>query len=306
MKRIHLDTDLAGDTDDLCALALLLGLPDVEITGITTVAEHDGLRAGCVAAALELAERDDIPLAAGAGGSLGGFGMYPGIEALEQFWPMPVAARPSQAGAALDLLATSIAAGATVVAIGPWTNLALLEIMRPGTLAEAEIVLMGGYITPPRSGLPVYGPALDYNVQQDVVAARIVMDSCRPLLVPMPLGLEATVQAGHLPRLRRGNALAGLLAHQSERYGTQYDMSALARAAPAVADDLLNFQFDVLACAVALGWPSVRVEEQRLAWAIVDGLFTWTKTPDGTPVRVATAVDEPAFTRAWLDAVAPE
>jgi hypothetical protein len=43
--RIHLDTDLGGDTDDACALAMLLGWPDVEITGITTVADPGGRRA---------------------------------------------------------------------------------------------------------------------------------------------------------------------------------------------------------------------------------------------------------------------
>jgi Inosine-uridine preferring nucleoside hydrolase len=64
--RIHLDTDLGGDTDDACALAMLLGWPDVEITGITTVADPGGRRAACVAHLLRLAGRDDIPLAAGA------------------------------------------------------------------------------------------------------------------------------------------------------------------------------------------------------------------------------------------------
>ena len=37
--RIHLDTDLGGDTDDACALAMLLGWHEAEITGITTVAD---------------------------------------------------------------------------------------------------------------------------------------------------------------------------------------------------------------------------------------------------------------------------
>lgn len=304
--RIHLDTDLAGDTDDLCALAMLLGRPDVELTGITTVSEHDGLRAGCVAAALALAGRADVPVAAGAGGSLGGFQMFPGVEELGRYWPMPITPQPSPAGAALDLIARSIEQGATIVAIGPWTNLALCEVMRPGSLADAEIVLMGGYIQPPRPGLPAWGPAMDYNVQQDTLAAQIVMAGCRPTVVPMPLGLEAGVQASHLPRLRRGGALAQLLAHQAEQHGAQYEMSKLCRAAPAVPVDTLNFQFDVLACAVAAGWPSIRVEELRLRWEIRDGLFTWSVTPGGTAVRVATALDEPAFTAMWLDAVAPE
>jgi purine nucleosidase len=60
--RVHLDTDFAGDTDDAAALAFLLGPPDVEIVGITTVADPDGRRAGYVHAFLELAGRTDIRL----------------------------------------------------------------------------------------------------------------------------------------------------------------------------------------------------------------------------------------------------
>jgi len=33
---VHLDTDLGGDTDDACALALLLGQADVQLAGITS------------------------------------------------------------------------------------------------------------------------------------------------------------------------------------------------------------------------------------------------------------------------------
>ncbi|MDO9130028.1 MAG: hypothetical protein Q7U34_09190, partial [Anaerolineales bacterium] len=47
VNKIHLDTDLGGDIDDLCALALLLRWSeDVHLTGITTVAEANGRRAG--------------------------------------------------------------------------------------------------------------------------------------------------------------------------------------------------------------------------------------------------------------------
>ena len=43
--RVHLDTDFGGDTDDACALAYLLGSADVELVGVTTVADADGRRA---------------------------------------------------------------------------------------------------------------------------------------------------------------------------------------------------------------------------------------------------------------------
>ena len=42
MQKIHLDTDLGGDIDDLCALAMLLRWEGAELAGITTVAEANG------------------------------------------------------------------------------------------------------------------------------------------------------------------------------------------------------------------------------------------------------------------------
>jgi inosine-uridine nucleoside N-ribohydrolase len=75
--KIHLDTDFGGDIDDICALAMLLrwrGEQQVEITGITTVAEIEGKRAGQVRRVLEIEGKNGIPVAAGADVS-GGF--YP-------------------------------------------------------------------------------------------------------------------------------------------------------------------------------------------------------------------------------------
>jgi inosine-uridine nucleoside N-ribohydrolase len=58
--RVHLDTDLGSDTDDLCALAMLLGWPDVDVVGVTTVSDPGGIRAGMTRYALGLAGRDDV------------------------------------------------------------------------------------------------------------------------------------------------------------------------------------------------------------------------------------------------------
>src|SRR6266852_6222352 len=57
MTRLHLDTDLGGDIDDLCALAMILKWENFEIKGITTVAEDNGKRAGYTRYTLQLAEK---------------------------------------------------------------------------------------------------------------------------------------------------------------------------------------------------------------------------------------------------------
>ncbi|MGH7926003.1 MAG: nucleoside hydrolase, partial [Candidatus Binatus sp.] len=71
MTKVHLDTDLGGDIDDLCALAMLLRWPDVTLTGITVVGDSNGIRTGYARHVLGLEGRTDIPVAAGADTSQG-------------------------------------------------------------------------------------------------------------------------------------------------------------------------------------------------------------------------------------------
>lgn len=304
MRCIHIDTDLGSDTDDLCALAMLLGWPDVELTGITTSADMQGLRVGFIEYALRLADRSGIPVAAGAEGSLADFRTPVGFPDINRYWPEPIAPRPAPPGIALDLLMRSIDAGATIVVIGPYTNLALLEVARPGSLASVEVVLMGGYVTPVRPGLPNWEPDMDYNVQQDPIAARIVFERCSPILVQLPVTLEVTLRTAHLPRLRASGPLGNLIAIQGEMHGADFRMPEFGQQHERLPNDLLNFQYDPLACAVAAGWDGVQIEEMPLVANSENGLLTFSIDPAGKMTRVVTAVDSERFAREWLDAVA--
>src|SRR5437868_5341050 len=134
MNKIHLDTDLGGDIDDVCALAMLLRWPDVELTGITTVGDENGRRAGYVRYVLALEGRNDVPVAAGADVSQGFYAAKPGLPPEERYWPEPVAPSPNAPEEAIDLLRKSIEQDATVLGIGPYTNLHLLEMKHPGIL----------------------------------------------------------------------------------------------------------------------------------------------------------------------------
>jgi inosine-uridine nucleoside N-ribohydrolase len=305
-RLIHLDTDIGGDTDDLCALAMLLGLPDVELAGVTTCAGLGDQRAGFAAYALGLAGRVGVPVAAGADGSLGGHRWPPGLADPERHWPEPIAPVTSPPGAALDLLARSAERGATIVAIGPYTNLALLEAARPGLLATTQVVVMGGYVgrdERPRPGLPQWDATIDFNVQDDAVAARIVFERCNPLVVPLAVCLEVTLREAHLPALRAGGRLAAIIARQGALHGEEHRMQALGREHAALPDDLLNFQYDPLACAVAAGWDGVTIEEIPSLVQETAGWLSLERDPSGRPLRVVTAVDAARFERNWLQAV---
>src|SRR5690606_6142544 len=153
--------------DDACALAMLLGWPDVEITAITTSADRGGLRAAYVRHLLELAGRTDIPVVAGSEVTMTSLGGADPVIDDPRPWPQALEPAPAAPGAALDALLHSIDAGATVIAIGSCTNLAMLEMARAGSLSRCQVVIMGGWVDPPDSGLPTWGPDMDWNIQWD-------------------------------------------------------------------------------------------------------------------------------------------
>jgi pyrimidine-specific ribonucleoside hydrolase len=279
---------------------MLLGWPDVAVTGVTTVSDPGGRRAGWTAYALALAGRQDVPVEAGAAGSLAGFTIP---LAFPSYWPHPVDPRVSAPGAAVDMLAAAAERVDTIVAIGPYTNLALLEAARPGLLATTELVVMGGHVPDPDEGFPPWGSADDTNVQQDTYAAAVVFARCAPMVVPLATTQRVTLRASHLDALRRGGALARLLADQGEAHARDLGRTELGRAFPMLPDDLLNFQYDALACAVAAGWDGVTISELPVSTTIHENLLHMSIEPGAPTLKVATDVDGPAFDAAWLDAV---
>ncbi|HEY6745793.1 MAG TPA: nucleoside hydrolase [Mycobacteriales bacterium] len=289
--RVHLDTDFGGDTDDACALAYLLGCADAELTGVTTVADRDGSRAAYARHLLGLAGRDDVPVAAGAARSLT---TGETAEPEHADWPRcPPAPQPP--GAALDLLDRSVAAGATVIGIGPFTTLALYDTLSPGRLRAP--VLMAGHAGAPAPGLPSWGPEFDFNNQWDRRAYEIML-ATGPTLVTLAATLTTWARAADLPRLRAAGPVGALLAGQLAAHRERNGMPPGA-ALPA---DFLNFQYDPAACAVALGRALATTEATAVRLRPDGGLD---RDPGGHPVRLVTSVDGPAFAAEWLAAVAP-
>ena len=90
---VHLDTDIGGDVDDICALAMLLGWPGVEISAVTTVGEDRGRRAGYARRALEMAGRAGVPVAAGVDVASGRYPYPLGLPPEDEYWGGPVEPR---------------------------------------------------------------------------------------------------------------------------------------------------------------------------------------------------------------------
>jgi hypothetical protein len=135
---------------------------------------------------------------------------------------------------------------------------------------------MGGWVRPPAAGLPAWGPDKDWNVH---------------------------LRATDLPRLRRAGPLGVLLARQADAHAAEHDMPALGRAWPGLPDDLLNFQYDPVACAVAAGWSGATLEELRLTPVTDESVLRFEEHPTGRPTRVVTDIDAEAFREVWLASV---
>lgn len=305
-RRIHLDTDLGGDMDDLCALAMLLRWPAVEIAGITTVAEANGRRAGYVRRVLEMEERPNIPLAAGADVSQGYY-RYPelGYPDEERYWSGRVPPHPGAPEDALQLLKRNIEQRAAVVAIGPFTNLYLLDLQYPGILKQADLYLMGGYVHPVRPGFPDWGNDMDWNIQVDVRSARHVIENSSRVLIPLTVTVETALRRACLAKLRTAGALGHLIAQQAEAFAIDEQLETkIGVACDGLPDDLINFLHDSLACAIALGYnDGVESQQVPLLLAEEDGYLHERIDPAGKTVRVVTKVDGAHFDRFWLDKI---
>jgi pyrimidine-specific ribonucleoside hydrolase len=198
-ERIVLDCDPGHD--DAIALLLALASPEVELLGVTTVAGNQTLEKTTANAirVLDFVGRDDIPVAAGADRPLvrerevaSHVHGETGLDGPE----LPPPQREPLDEHAVEFLARNLG-GATLVAVGPLTNVALLLARHPDARPD-RIVLMGGSI-----GLGNITPAAEFNIWEDPEAAARVFES--GIEVTM-IGLDVTHQAllmnEHAERLR--------------------------------------------------------------------------------------------------------
>ena len=305
LQKIHLDTDLGGDLDDMCALAMLLRWPGVELTGITVVGDENGRRTGYVRYALGVEGRNDITVAAGADLAGGYYRYYLGLPLEERYWPEPVPPSPNPIEDALQLLKQSIEQGAAIIGIGPYTNLYLLDLRYPGILMEARLFLMGGYVYPVRPGFPAWGNADDFNIQVDVKSAKHVLQHSNPTLVPLSVTGETALRRAYLDDLRQAGNLGRLLARQAESFAEdEHNEARFGATCPGLPGDIINFQHDPLACAIALGWnEGVEIEEVPLVIEEKDGWLHERIDPAGKPLQVVIKIDGPRFNEFWLQRI---
>ena len=180
--------------DDAIALLLALASPELDLVGVTTTYGNQTLEKTTANAlrVLELVERTDVPVSAGAEGPLARELVVAahvhgesGLDgpALPETHAMPI---PDDAASFTARAVRAASAPVTIVATGPLTNVARY-LAEHGPEGIGRIVVMGGAIAEGN-----FTPAAEFNVWCDPEAAAAVFDS--GLDVSM-IGLDVTHQA---------------------------------------------------------------------------------------------------------------
>jgi len=183
MQTFIIDTDTASD--DAVALIMALRHAEVRVAAITVVAGNVAVEQATRNAlyTVELCGAGDVPIYSGASRPLvrpaEDAQWFHGKDGLgDQNYPAAkIVARKEHA---VDALIETIRAnpGATLVTLGPLTNVALAVSRDPGIVGNiARCVIMGG--NPCCEGNVT--PAAEYNIWCDPEAARIVLRSGMPI-----------------------------------------------------------------------------------------------------------------------------
>ena len=203
--------------DDAIALLLALASPEVELLGVTTVAGNQTLEKTTANAIriLEFAGHTDVSVAAGASRPLVRepyVAKYVHGETGLDGPDLPPAQGSPLDEHAVDFLGRH-AEGATLVAVGPLTNVALMLACHPDARPE-RIVLMGGSI-----GVGNVTPAAEFNIWADPeAAARVFGSGLDVTMIGLDVTHEALMTKADADRLRATGRTGRLVAELWEFY----------------------------------------------------------------------------------------
>ena len=181
--RLIIDTDIAlgavhdgrpRDVDDAYAVVASMNNAAIDLLGITTVFGNAPLSdTDAIAREVVAMKGSGVPVATGAAG--------------------PISTGGPATNDAVEFMAETLKTrSAHIAAIGPLTNLGLLARRYPERLANAaSVVIVGGRTVGNRFMLHGNGPVNDVNVENDIEAARALLEHGVPVTMA---GFELTSQ----------------------------------------------------------------------------------------------------------------
>jgi inosine-uridine nucleoside N-ribohydrolase len=214
--RVVIDTDAANEVDDQFAIAHALLAPErLEVEALYAAPFQDAGRSGPAEGMRRSA--DEIGRVLEALGPLPGRDAPPPVLAGSTAW-LPGPGTPVESAAAHDLLARAAAGPGLlhVVALAAPTTVASALLLDPALAERVVVVWLGGN---PSS----WPTAREFNLEQDVHASRVLLDSGVPLVHVPCLGVteHLRISLAELERDARGHSRIG--AYLTDLVGALHD-----------------------------------------------------------------------------------
>jgi len=240
LMRVWLDTDIGSDVDDALALGYVIGHPDLELVGLSTVFGDLAVRTEIAERLLAIAGHEPIAVVRGLGVPLtprkrGVMFGHEGFGLLDD--PAPELRVSEEAGAdeRIAELATAMTAAEpdVVIAIGPLTNVAAL--VEAGHRLP-PLAIMGGKLSdvmlPSMTDMiPEWNWFCDPLAVQRVLAAELVTP---PLVVPAEVTFRTELTPADISSIGSSGPLGVTLADQCGRW-LDLQRKTFGRAEPTVA-----------------------------------------------------------------------
>jgi len=282
--------------DDAIALLLALASPELEVLGVTTVHGNQTLEKTTANAlrVLELVERGDVPVAAGADRPLARELTVASHVHGESGLDGPTLPQPSHlpiAQQAVDFAVEQLVSSprpVTIVATGPLTNVALLLDATHGENVE-RIVLMGGSIAEGNMT-----PAAEFNIWADPEAAdRVFRSGLDVTMVGLDVTHRALLTSAMADELRRRGRVGAFVADLVEFFKRYHEETYGWDGAPI--HDAVAVAHVIRPGLLETHLRNVEVEltsELCRGRTVVD---LWRRTERAPNVRVAVDIDADAF-----------
>ncbi|MFD2795219.1 nucleoside hydrolase [Promicromonospora vindobonensis] len=207
---LFLDTDIGSDVDDALALALVVGSPELQLDGVSTVYGNTRLRAQLASRYLRLAGAGSPPVAAGAEATLSGREVWWAGHEGGLFADLDT----EQVGEdGVDMLVRAVADApgtVDVLAIGPLTNIAKALDADPAFASNVRrLVVMGGHFGDGRTA--------EHNIRCDVTAAQRVFSSGLDIVVGgLDLTTKVWLDSADVAQIARSGAFGDVIAQETK------------------------------------------------------------------------------------------
>lgn len=206
MHKLIVDTDIGTYYDDAFAVLLACRSPEIDLLGVTTVYGDTKLRSRIARKVLNVAGREDVPVVTGVGPPIQGKSLMFGFEG-ENILRDGDGELAPVAEHAVEFITRSIMENpgeVSVVTLGAVTNLAVAIIKEPEIVTKIkELIIMGGVIVPivDEKGIR-RSPIEEYNLNNDTVAAQIVLSSGMPIILcPIDVTLKVPLRADQVQKI---------------------------------------------------------------------------------------------------------